>query len=103
MELMDILQYDPKTIGTFRYETLGQAPNQVNTVSGTFQRHIVNNGKDGVFHVITPALPHTFDYDEEVELSGDAFFFEDTSWNGRDVSPARNIFATNLKRVGGNN
>lgn len=103
MELMDILQYDNQTIGKCRYEKLGQAPTRVNGESGTYQRHIVNNGKDGVYHIITPALPHTFDYDDEVEIDGDSFFFEDTSWNGPDVSPARNVFAKNLKRVGGNN
>lgn len=103
MELMDILEYDLKTIGKCRYEKLGQAPTRVNDEPGTYQRHIVNIERDGVFHIITPALPHTFAYDDEVEIDGEAFFLEDTSWNGRDVAPARNVFAKNIKRVGGNN
>ncbi|MEX2803844.1 cytoplasmic protein [Streptococcus sp. H31] len=102
MELIDNLKLKSDFVGKVFYEELGTAPRRVNGVAGTYQRHIVNNERHGVFHIITPALPEVFQFDDEVEIDGECYFLEDTSWNGQDVSPAMNVLAKKLKRVGGN-
>lgn len=102
MEIIDNLKLKKDFVGKFFYEQLGQAPRRVNEEAGNYQRHIVNNEKHGVFHIITPALSQTFEFDDELEIDGDCFFLEDTAWNGQDVPPAMNVLAKGFKRVGGN-
>lgn len=49
MEIIDNLKLKKDFVGKFFYEQLGQAPRRVNNEVGSYQRHIVNNEKHGVF------------------------------------------------------
>lgn len=93
-------KFNPEAIGNANYVRSEKAPAIIEGKPFEGTRHIVMNGKHGMFSIITPKDMATYQVNEEVEAI-EPTFLEDYV-EGTNFSASTNVLAKGLKRVGGN-
>ncbi|MCC9855941.1 hypothetical protein HK170_00360 [Streptococcus agalactiae] len=88
----------PNFIGDAIYEGFEAGPAQLNGKKGSYTRHILFNEKHGKFYVYTPASSRVIGNGKMVTVEKPLLFI-DTTFNGRNIEPAKNVWAEKLIEV----
>lgn len=91
----ETLKLKPEFIGDSIYDGFEQGPSQMNGQKGNYIRHKLFNEKHGVFHVITSQSAEVIPQGATVKVENPLLFI-DYSVNGRNVEPAKNVWAEKI-------
>lgn len=91
----ETLKLKPEFIGKAIYEGSEKGPARMGDTAGSYMRHSLFNEEHGKFHVITLASSKVVPKGAWVEVV-EPKLHVDYGVNGRNVEPARNVWAKEL-------